>query len=90
MHALCLLHYILKLALSHFQFKSKRNVVANLGMYLLVFRHEKPVTVRGCARYTKEKWTASDFLSGRSGITTADFQPVVGYHTFNRQSSCKK
>lgn len=58
-----------------------------LGMYLLVFLQEKPVTVRGWARYTNEKWTVETFLSVTSGITTADFHPVVGYHTFSRQSS---
>lgn len=69
------------------QWRSLWVCLTYLGMYLLVFLQEKPVTVRGWARYTNEKWTTETFLSVTSGITTADFHPVVGYHTFSRQSS---
>lgn len=37
----------------------------------------------------KEKWTAGGFLSETSWTTTAERQPVVGYHTLSKQSSCE-
>lgn len=36
----------------------------------------------------KENWTAGGFLSETSWTTTAERQPVVGYQTLSKQSSC--
>lgn len=60
-------------------------------MYLLVFLHEKPVTERGWARYTKEKVSSPRPPTlGSGGVKspeTPNFHLLVLYQTFKRQSS---